>query len=120
MSNCLTALRRTGIVPLCSETMLQRIVGKQPVVTDLPHVNYIRSLPDPTPRQESQLKRRGIDHNALKATFLGMEMISMLAPKSQSPKRTRSFVDGSVLMTRPKMKAAVLEDEVQSRQNLEE
>ncbi|EEY54164.1 uncharacterized protein PITG_23170 [Phytophthora infestans T30-4] len=120
MSTCLTAFRRTGIVPLCLETMLQRIVGKQPVVTDLPLVSYIRSLPDPAPRQEHQLKRVGISHNALKATFLGMETISMLAPKFQSPKRTRSFVSGGVLMTRPEMKAAVLEAEVQRRQKLEE
>ncbi|ETL77361.1 hypothetical protein L917_21698 [Phytophthora nicotianae] len=44
----------------------------------------------------------------------------MLAPKSQPPKQTRSFVDGGVLMTRPETKAAVLEAEVQRRQKLEE
>ncbi|ETO73486.1 hypothetical protein F444_10570, partial [Phytophthora nicotianae P1976] len=98
--------------------MLQRVVGRAPVVSELPNVSYIRSLPDLTPRDQRKLKRSGIDQDELTAAFLGIQMISTIAPPPQPPKRTRTFMDGGVLMTRPKMMAAVLE--AQRRQKVEE
>jgi hypothetical protein len=96
-----TAFRRTGIFPLSLEVMLARIIGSQPVVTDLPNVAFVVDTPSLTDRQCRSPKRQGIAQDAVTAAFLGLKQLALLVNQPPAATRTRTYVECGVLMTSP-------------------
>jgi hypothetical protein len=108
-----TAFRRTGIFPLSLEVMLGRIIGSQPVVTDLPNVAFVVDTPSLTDHQCRSLKRQGIAQDAVTAAFLGLKQLALLVNQPPVATRSRTYVEGGVLMASPEMVEAIVAAEAE-------
>jgi hypothetical protein len=108
-----TAFRRTGIFPLSLEVMLGRIIGSQPVVTDLPNVAFVVDTPSLTDRQCRSPKRQGIAQDAVTAAFLGLKQLALLVNQPPVATRSRTYVEGGVLMASPEMVEAIVAAEAE-------
>ncbi|KAF4038228.1 hypothetical protein GN244_ATG09645 [Phytophthora infestans] len=117
---CQESFKNIGMFPLSVDVMLNKIIGSEPVVADMPAINFFVQTPVLTERQERHLNRQGISPESLDAAFLGFQQLLQLVPRSHSSqpisKRQRTFVEGGVLMTRDEMIASVLKAEEARRE----